>query len=77
MGLTRKYVMAKHLAAALDINERTLLNWHRRGRGPLRSHRGRNVRYYVRDIMAWGRDIADRAMQAEREERERSDQREE
>jgi len=40
-------------AEMLDVTDRTLLRWHREGKGPPRKYAGRSVYYRIADIEAW------------------------
>jgi hypothetical protein len=40
-------------AQMLGVTVRTLLRWHRQGKGPPRGHNGYGIRYRISDIDAW------------------------
>ncbi len=40
-------------AEMLGVTDRTLLRWHREGKGPQRIYAGRSVYYRIADIEAW------------------------
>jgi len=40
-------------AEMMGVTDRTLLRWHREGKGPPRIYAGRSVYYRVTDIAAW------------------------
>ncbi|WP_222593353.1 helix-turn-helix domain-containing protein [Aeromicrobium flavum] len=48
----------EELSAYLDVPIRTLYDWRRVGRGPCPIHVGRQLRYFVSDVLADQRELS-------------------